>query len=284
MTRTVLVPLDGSERSEQTLWHVHPLVERLGLRLSLLRCVAPAGDPDGDLARGVQDYVAGLANRLQGAGLTARPRVRRGDAAAEILAEVAATSPYLVALTSHGRGGVSRWVRGSVAERLLRRCPAPLLLCRTERAHDDPDAPPFRRIVVPLDGSARAEQVLPLVQDLARANGAQVALLRVGRRLDLAADDLPPTAESLTDSLEGTRARLEGAGVTVSVHGRFGDPAAEVVAHAEEREADLVAMTTHGRTGLARWLFGSVAEHVFHDFRAPLLVVRPVDLVGPAES
>ena len=282
MARTVLVPLDGSELAEQALVQVRPLVDRLGLEVALLTCVPPAEDesgaaPSADAAR---EYLAEVTRRALGPSVRSTARVATGDPASEILDEIARRPPYLVALTTHGRSGIARWIRGSVAQRLLRRSPAPLLVCRPFEDASEGDHGPFRRILVPLDGSERANRILPLVQDVARSYGSRVVLLRVARRLDAAQHDPPITPDGLARSLHDARARLESAQVEVEARGRFGDAAAEVVACADEHAVDLIAMSTHGRTGLRRWLFGSVAEHVFDECRAPLLVQRSTDLAG----
>lgn len=283
MSRTVVVALDGSEAAEQALWQVGPLVDHLGLDLVLLRCVPEEPDPEhapGDTVAIADEYLREVLSRVARPGRRVETHVRVGEPASEILGEARRLDAYLVALTTRGRSGVARWLHGSVAQRLLRRCPAPLLLCRPV-APTEGAPPAFRRVLVPLDGSERSARILPLVQDVARAYDAQVVLLRVSRRLDHASDPESITTEALARSLERERARVADAQVRVQLEGRFGDAAAEIVAYAEERGVDLVAMTTHGRRGLARWLFGSVAEHVFDSCQAPLLVQRSHDLLGP---
>lgn len=285
MTRTVLVPLDGSLLAEQALVQVRPLVDRLGLELALFTCVPPADEDPGALAsvEAGRAYLEEVTTRLVGSSGRTTCRVAAGDPASEILDEIARSSPYLVALTTHGRSGIARWIRGSVAQRLLRRSPAPLLLCRPFDDGDEAaaeDRRRFGRVLVPLDGSEQASRILPLVEDVARAYGSRVVLLRVARRLDHADHDPPVTPDALAQSLYSARVRLEAANVEVEARGRFGDAAAEVVACADEHAVDLIAMTTHGRSALRRWLFGSVAEHVFDECRVPLLVQRTGDVVA----
>ncbi len=283
MAGSVLVPLDGSPQAAHALAWVAPYARAYGRTLRLVAVAEPAAPAD-PLEPGADDAgpeLLGLALaaeqlRLAAAGHEVRTTLRRGDPAGELLAEVEADPPDLVALTSHGRGGLRRWLRGAVAARLLRRCPVPLLVCRPEPPPPGPGGP-FRRLLVPLDGSERAAGVLPLAQDLARAYGAAVVLLRVARRRDagLAADAPPLDARALEGSLAGALAFVRAAGVEAEARGRLGDPAAEIVDAVADEGADLVVLSTHGRTGLARWVFGSVAEHVLHQVAVPVLVARP---------
>lgn len=195
----------------------------------------------------------------------------RGDAAAGILARIDATHPGLVAMATHGRSGVARFVRGSVAERVLRACPAPLLLANPAGL----EAPrwPWRKLLVPLDGSDHAARVLPVVERLASALRAGVTLLRVDPYLaPLEARSEGYDPERAAASLEPVRRRLEAAGVATRVRVTLGVEADQILRAAED--VDLVALTTHGRSGLSRWLFGSVAEHVLRHCPRPLVVVR----------
>ena len=130
----------------------------------------------------------------------------------------------------------------------------------------------LRRILVPLAGPERAEQVLPLVADVARAHDASVLLLRVSRRRDHLHDPWPITATALAHSLHPARARLASAGVEAQAVGRLGDPAAEIVACAEEHDVDLIVMTDRPRGRLARLLGGSPVDYVRREFRGPVLV------------
>jgi nucleotide-binding universal stress UspA family protein len=131
----------------------------------------------------------------------------------------------------------------------------------------------IRRILVPLDGSEMSAAVLPTVHQMARLYGAQVVLLHVIE----ARPGLYPTATS-TETPQEARASLEPycaglQGVTVQTLVAKGSPSFAILDAAKDG-IDLVAMTTHGRSGPSRWVFGSVAEHVLHHIEAPLLVFR----------
>ena len=142
----------------------------------------------------------------------------------------------------------------------------------------------FKKILVPLDGSELAEAVFPQVRALAEEAGGEIALLRVPVYpiLDIPASN-PDLISALYDEIDDavlaylarTAARLREGGLTVTAELRTGFVADTILAYAESIGADLIAMSTHGRSGLARWLIGSVAERVVQGARVPVLVIRP---------
>jgi len=153
----------------------------------------------------------------------------------------------------------------------------------------------YRNIVVPLDGSELAEQVLPYVKDLARHRTLKIHLVSIAplavavaapapvrmyplvmsrTDLDLHAQERDRIETELRNYLRAIAVDLAQEGVTLHVEVRFGEPAEEIIAYAEDVQADLIAMCTHGRTGLARWAYGSVAEKVTRYGPCPVLLVR----------
>jgi nucleotide-binding universal stress UspA family protein len=141
----------------------------------------------------------------------------------------------------------------------------------------------YRRVVVPLDGSEEAEAVLPAIIRLARPLGIEVALVRVVPAIPTTAiegagrttlHEVTRVREEAESYLADVCGRWCAAGLRVTTTVRAGDPAREIVAVARDGGADLIAMTTHGRTGLGRILFGSVAEEVLRTADVPVLAVR----------
>ena len=135
----------------------------------------------------------------------------------------------------------------------------------------------YKRILVPLDGSALAEAVLPHAQELAQCCGAELVLLRVAVAPGFVIDPVEAWAaavEEAKDYVSGRAKTLEGRGLKISAKARWGDPAEEMVAYAHQEHIDLIAMATHGRTGLKRVALGSVAEHVLRRTPTPVLLVR----------
>lgn len=280
---TILVPVDGSELGDAILDQLRRLLVRQDARVTLLRVVPLAGD---EAARPVQERLdaaqahlgrlrAGLAER----GVDARTLLLTGDPAAVILDTCETERPSLVAMTTHGRSGPARWLRGSVAERVLRACPAPLLLANP-RAVAATSELRVERILVPLDGSPLAGAIAPAVLDLARAFQATVTLLHVGGAAPVLLDTplvdpvLLPSPEELARAVEPVRAQLALAGLRARLEVAYGPPAQQILAEAERVPGTLVAMTTHGRTGALRWALGSVAEGVLRACACPIFVQR----------
>jgi nucleotide-binding universal stress UspA family protein len=142
----------------------------------------------------------------------------------------------------------------------------------------------MKRIVVPLDTSPVAESVLPVVADLARAGGASIRLLCVeplpgncvdtdGRVVAYADQEMARLEAEGLDYLKTVATRLGGLHIESCV--RFGDPLTEILEEAEAFDADLIAVTTAGRSGLGRAVLGSVAERVFRKAEVPVLLYRP---------
>jgi nucleotide-binding universal stress UspA family protein len=139
----------------------------------------------------------------------------------------------------------------------------------------------FSKILVPLDGSKLSESVLPYVSGLAKPLGAEIVLLRVVVFVDQDTGAIPaeyaPSAEVLGEMkryLERQAADLRRIGLTVTTHAVGGHVADTIIDYAIEIHADMIAMSTHGRTGAARWLIGSVADKVVHGAQVPVLLVR----------
>lgn len=141
-----------------------------------------------------------------------------------------------------------------------------------------------KRILVPLDQSVLAESVLPLVDDLARGEGAVVRLLYVAPvpQTRVSEDGIVVAyADQETERLEAeardylSKAKIQLGGVPVECVVRFGDPLPEILSEAVAFEADLITVTTAGRSGLSRAILGSVAEQVMRKAEAPVLLLRP---------
>ncbi len=280
MTTKVLIPLDGSELSDGVLPQVRALFGTRPVELALLRVlegrVSPyeergartdqLGEGDFKLRReAARAHLARLADQLGATRVVTT--IAHGDPTARILERIAQLGPDLVAMATHGRSGASRWLRGSVAERILRRCPVPLLMAKPGT---DPEPVRPRSILVPTDGSAWAGSVVPVLVGLVAPEGVEVTLLRVAPDRSGGEEALQAVYEA---DLDDDRVRLFQAGFRVRVRVAFGDPAATILDIADQGH-DLIAMTTHGRSGLGRWIYGSVAERVIRRCAHPLLLIR----------
>lgn len=275
MFRKVLIPLDGSELADKVLGPVDRILrdQTVGV-VDLLQVVPPE---DGAEARSVaEEHMKGVRKQLSANSIPASITVEEGDPAEKILAHVREHQPDLVAMATHGRSGVQRWLRGSVAERVLRHCSVPLLLCNPTSLGPDAPQNPFGKILVPLDGSELAAGILALVGAVARIYDSEVVLLRIAsfavadeKQMRLRnEDDIIATLQPLAEQLAAVGIEK------VSLRASFGAPAVQILDQADREDVDLVALSTHGRSGLSRWWFGSVAEAVLRHCRCPVLVRR----------
>src|SRR3990170_6683020 len=136
----------------------------------------------------------------------------------------------------------------------------------------------FKKILVPLDGSKLAEGILPRVEWLAKIHGAEVTLLRVAVAHTFPGMDPVQHQVSVVREAEEYLAKVEenlkSVGVNVQVVVRYGHDAQEIVEHATNRDFDLIAMSTHGRSGLTQFVLGSVASKVIHTATVPILLCR----------
>jgi nucleotide-binding universal stress UspA family protein len=152
----------------------------------------------------------------------------------------------------------------------------------------------YERVLVPLDGSDVAEGVLPFAEKVAGPLDAEVVLVRVVEPLS-PADAMASAGVAIPDTLflrelhakeylTSMARRLQAKGLRVRTALRVGVPAAEIVGAAVDEGADLIAMTTHGRSGLRRVLFGSVAESVLRSAEIPVLMMRLAAKAAPIEA
>ena len=299
MATRILVPLDGSDLAERALPCAIMLAQRLPAGLDLFRAVSISPDLDdilghtlhdvephmGELEDGAHGYLDQVAEGLRASGLGVRTVVWRGPASDKIVQYAEKMDVQYIVMSTHGYSGISRWRHGSVAERVLQSASVPVLMVCAKPDEAVPEAPMMcQRILVPLDGSAMAEQVLPPVTAIAEALDAEIVLFRVpiarviGAFTDgwyVSLGDTYDRANQIAEEYLGQVAdKLRGQGVKAATATQMGAVAGAILEYAEVNEIDLIAMCTHGRTGLARWALGSVADRVLRARSTPLLLVR----------
>jgi nucleotide-binding universal stress UspA family protein len=280
-TGALLVPLDGSRLAEGALPYALGLAAVTGAPVLLLHVVPEAGlrpQAELDLAARAREVGHGAPR----APVEVETTVGWGDAAQVIVAAAAGRRAGLIVMTTHGRSGLGRWLYGSVADSVLRRTPVPVLLVPATCERPWPGGRP-RRILVPLDGSAYAEEALAPAAPLARAAGAELRLLRVvelplyphGEGYVAVGFDPTPDLAAAKEYLGGIAAGLRAQGLEVTARTDFGAPGQVIGEHARVEGTDLVVMATHGHTGLARVVLGSVAAGALQRANRPTLLVRP---------
>lgn len=283
---TLLVPLDGSELAERALPLAQSLAQAHGATLVLVRAaeahVPPGVDPSEQQLAEVheaQAYLDHVAAQLTLPAERMELAVPYGKTAESILLEIQLHHADLVIMSTHGRGGLSRLVLGSVAAAVLEASPAPLLLLRGDSAKPMS----MGHAVIGLDGSPLAHSIVPAVRLLLDPGRAKVTLVRaldttparVTSGGDRESNPTPAELDAATHDLAASRAELEEVGVEVGTRISRGRPASVLLDAAREQHADLIAIATHGMSGLGPLLMGSVAEEVIRTAELPVLVHRP---------
>jgi nucleotide-binding universal stress UspA family protein len=298
----MLMPLDGSTTAENVLPYARFLARRLKLPVELLEvldiaeigrrispkqaeCLNTAVEK---LERGREQYLKAVAGTFVGSAV--KCTVLKGTPAEAIIDKAAEDKSTLIAMATHGHSGIKRWLLGSIAEKVLRGAQNPLLLVRaTEEAKREGEAS-LGAVIVPLDGSELAEQVLPVVAELAKELNFEVILFRAYMIPPSAAVPDPEIAyvvadDELISSLrEEAIAYLNKRAKTVKELGaqrvstvtEYGPAADEIIALARKTPDNLIAMCSHGYSGVKRWVLGSITETVVRHSGDPVLVIRAI--------
>jgi nucleotide-binding universal stress UspA family protein len=211
------------------------------------------------------DYLNGIKGTMSNLGVPVTCSVREGRPAHLIVDEAERSPGALIAMSTHCRSGVSRWWLGSITNKVLHATKAPLLVVRAAEGEDALPPSKLTSIIVPLDGSDLAEQSLSHATELAKAMKLNMILVRVETDGE----------EMCEEYLHEIREKLAAEGVA-SVEKRVlhGHAAVNIVDLAHNTDKSLVAMTTHGRSGIGRWVLGSVTDRVVRYSGDPVLVIR----------
>ena len=305
----MLIPLDGSELAEVVFTYAKELTGRLDIEVILLLVVSPALREFIPMHHAYIQRAAETIRRQSreiqkksgmqpgGKAIKVRGELSEGYPAEEILRYADENAVELILIATHGRSGIKHWTMGNVADKVLRASKVPVLLVRAGIPDETPyDQWPSRTILVPLDGSELAESVLPHVETLAKQRGAEpinVTLLRVCE---------PPVAPSYytpelsgvplnwgtymeqeaarckrvaNEYLAGVEKRLKASNIKARSEVLTGKATDAIVDYANKNPFNLIVMTTHGRSGLSRWVYGSVAENVLQGVSSPVFLLKP---------
>ncbi|MEW6143290.1 MAG: universal stress protein [Chloroflexota bacterium] len=290
MFEKILVPLDGSELSEQALPVAEELVGRLGSRIAVLQV---SESTESGLYHMQELYINQIAQRVTNlvkkyrADVQVEPVIIIGSAADEIIKYVDRNNIGLVVMGTHGRSGITRWAVGSVASKVVRGTKTPVLMIRTKGAKPSEKKRLLSKVLVPLDGSEVGEAALPFITELALKLEMEVVLFQVVAlayhvyssgeivsQVPYTEQEMEPIKKSVKSYLDKVAEKLTAKGLKVSTEIKTGAAAESIIKAAEDLGVDLVAMSTHGRSGVSRWVFGSVAARVLQQGTTPLLLVR----------
>ncbi|MBE0431600.1 MAG: universal stress protein [Dehalococcoidia bacterium] len=323
MFEKTLVCLDGSKLAEQILPYAAQQALRFGSKMTLLRVMTmPSSAYMGTegVSAGIIDliedevrrqepeieaYLERMAGPLRKRGIDVNCTILRpAPAGHAILGYARDKSIDLICVATHGRSGLGRTVFGSVADFLLRESGLPSLIYRPQESETEAavEPQPIKRILACLDGSELAGQIMPYATEEALSFQARLILLQVVPepvillpgipgvepvpiRTDVMIEETKRSLARAKEYLErvATRPRERGIEVeTVAILGRAGET---ILNYASSNDVDLIAIVTHGRSGLGRAVFGSIANHVLRHSGVPVLVIRPksASTVGTGE-
>jgi nucleotide-binding universal stress UspA family protein len=303
MYHSIVVPLDGSPFGEQALPLALSIAQRAEVPIDVVHVHVPLAPMYAESAAGLETtldprirdqeeaYLNDIVKRI---AAVSRCRICTklldGSVADAIREHAQARSADLIVMTTHGRGPFSRFWLGSAADQLVRRSSTPILLVHpSERAPELATKSAPRRIVIPLDGSALAEQILDPAVSIGRLMGASYTLLRIVEPIMSVGYDPVTYAYEVVDEqhqarqkqeaqiyLDRVAERLRQQSLQVETRVRIShQPAFGILEYASNEEASWIALETHGRRGLSRVLLGSVADKVIRGATMPVLVSRP---------
>lgn len=292
--KNILFPTDFSPRAEDAFSHAAHLAHRHEARIHVFNVVTP----DEADQTNPMDYLpleqseGALVLVAEDVDLPGPPQPEMNveivyqkmegvSPAKEIVDYVNEHAIDLVVMGTHGRQGIDRLLSGSVSEEVVRQATCPVF---TVLGREEPQpGPEIRRILVPVDFSENARLGLAHARELARAYDASLDVLHVVEEavfpsvygIDPITPYLPDVQERATEALERLVDEVVGDAVPARLHVTSGYAARDIIDFAEEHGTDLIAMTTHGRTGLERFLIGSVTEKIIRSASCPVFTVKP---------
>ena len=300
MYEAILVPLDGSKTAEKVLPYARYLAGKFKVPVELLAVVDVVEIASHmtsekvhfldtiieDAVQHSTTYLRGVATTI--AGTNVRCSVEKGRAEDTIIEKAATDKTMLITMATHGRSGLNRFLLGSIAEKVLRGTVNPLLLIRAGDEKSQGEAM-LKSIIVPLDGSELAEAVLPIVADMAKKLDLEIELFRTyhvpynvysgdeGLYAVNYEELLAGLRDEAAEYLEKRAADLKRLGVAkVQCITKEGLAADEIISLGRKTPDNLIAMSSHGRSGVRRWVLGSVTELVVRHSGDPVLVIRSV--------
>lgn len=308
MYSKLLVPLDGSQSSEAILPYARFVSKALSLPVELLQvtglgAVSALPYPrfgrffaagEADMKKRSKDYLESVGQSFSKSSII-NYSVESGDPTEIILAKAAAQSGTLIAMSTRARSDFQRWVLGSVADEILHTAANPLLLVKATAESTSSQEATIEAILVPLDGSSLAETALPHVVALAQETKLGVVLLLVytnAQKDYIAAAYMPGPQQAALSSKQGAKCYLERKAQELRSEGLEkvswlmleGDAPREIVKIARQMTNNLVAMSTHGRAGITRWVLGSVTDHTVRHCGDPVMVIRAPAVHGNGKA
>jgi nucleotide-binding universal stress UspA family protein len=286
--KKLLVPLDGSELAERALPYAQSIAKAMGSEITLFTVSIASAE---QLDRPMKAYLELKSRELQSQGIKATSAVTYGTVPDEIVSFADNNNIDLIIISTHGYSGIKRWVLGSVARKVLYGTSVQVLLIKSKAprvSHVE-----LKKLLLPLDGSPFSERPIPFIQQLTKDSRTEIFLTLVCEPpLVPSYGDHPinPTWEKHRDEvwieakkqaaeyLKKMAAGLQKQGMKVKsqvIPGELGRVAETILQLAEKDKVDLIAMATHGRSAVSRWVYGGIASRIVEQSVQPVLLIRP---------
>lgn len=288
MWKKILVPLDGSDLAELALPYAQELADAFNSELILLYVSEPT---DEEHLHMHQLYLKELADQMEKQIKRISPVVKEGKTVEEIVKYTEKNDIRLIIMASHGRSGIIPWAREGIADKVIDATGVPLLLIKETKRRRRTKEKKYliSRILLPLDGSEAGEAAITQVKGLRSRLEAEVTLLEVvstGRHLRTVGGldyILYPESEiesfktEAKEYLDKVYKRLQRGKKTkgeLTIAIRTGEVTKEILNYAKKKRVSLIAIASHGHSGMTKWVFGSTAQKVIEDSPIPVLVVK----------
>lgn len=286
--KKLLVPLDGSELAERAVPYAQAIAKARGSEVILFTVSIASAE---QLDRPMKAYLELKVKELQSQNIHASSAVAYGNVPDEIVSFADKNKIDLIIISTHGYSGIKRWVLGSVARKVLYGTGVQVLLVKSKAPKVSQVE--LKKLLLPLDGSPFSESPIPFIEQLTKGTGAEVFLTLVCEPpLVPSYGDHPinPTWEKHRDSvwteekqqaseyLKQTEAGLQKRGMRVKsqvIPGELGRVAETILREAQKEKVDLIAMATHGRSAVSRWVYGGIANRIVEQSLQPVLLIRP---------
>ncbi len=288
MLKRILVPLDGSELAERALLPARELAAVFGSEVRIVSVCSGRADDHGRVMRAyLEQKAAEFKSGLRNPSATVHLEILEGDPADRIVDEARRKNVDLIVIASHGHTGILLWAMGGTAQKIIHDSPVSVLLVRaTAQAREKSLPGVFGKILLPLDALETGERALPFALEIAEKLNAQVTLFGVvesGQRVHtiggqnyvhFSEQRVVEMKNELTAYLDRTAGKFVERRVPVRREIRLGDAAHEIIKYSRKAGTRIVIMSGHSRSGLRKWVFGSVSTKVLHGSKIPLLLVK----------
>jgi nucleotide-binding universal stress UspA family protein len=307
MFQSILVPLDGSQLAEVVLPHAAALAKVLDAKITFVRVIEPPSDiqsqPINPLSwqiskREANSYLEEITGRFKQLNVSVQTSILEGNPASQIVEYVEDSDIDLILLSSHGKSGLTRWNISSVTRKIIQNAKRSTMIVRAYETRENGIADfHYQRLLVPLDGSVRAEYVLPMANSIARNQGAELLLVHVvykpemPRRKPLSDEDIRLIDDFIERNRQEASNYLEQIECQEQVECQtrliISDNVEDSLHNLVDNEnIDLMVMSAHGYSGNRKHPFGNITTHFIEYGSVPLLIIQdfPAEEVEPTRA